>query len=76
VINDLGEIAFGADLSDGTVATFLATPVAPALRASRPSAKSAEKRLSISRERMAMLKARHPKPLMHEIRGGRGQVHR
>jgi hypothetical protein len=71
VINDLGEIAFGADLSDGTVATFLATPIS-GLRAAGYSAKAAgQQRLSISLERAQMLKARHPRPLTH---GGRSPV--
>jgi hypothetical protein len=43
LINDLEEIAFGADLSDGTVATFLATrfpgpaPLGTLLKARRSS---------------------------------------
>jgi hypothetical protein len=70
-INDLGEIAFGADLSDGTVATFLATPVSGPRAAGHSAQAATQQRLSISRELAQVLKARHPRPLTH---GGRGPV--
>ncbi len=69
LINDLGEIAFGADLSDGTVATFLATPVSGPRPAGYSDQAATQERLSISRERAQVLKARHPQPLTHGNRG-------
>jgi hypothetical protein len=72
-VNDLGEIAFGADLSDGTVATFLATPVTVASQAVSSVRAATPQRIWISPGQALVLKARHPRPLAHS---GRGSVTR
>ena len=68
VMNDLGEIAFGADLSDGTVATFLATPVSGSGALANAPKAGTMQRSWTNRERVQALKARHPRPLTHESR--------
>lgn len=70
LINDLGEIAFGAELSDGTVATFLATPVTVSLSAQHSSQSLSNPRQPVGRGQAYVVKAKLPRPLRHGNRWG------
>jgi hypothetical protein len=64
-INDAGEVAFGADLSDGTVSTFVGVPVPPGVRSQSGRESLDWSSHSTTREPAQVLRARHPRPLIH-----------
>jgi hypothetical protein len=68
VINDAGEVAFGADLSDGTVSTFAGVPASPDRAGKSALGTRTASPRPTRRVPEQVLRAKHPRPLLHRTR--------